>query len=476
MVQNRGMFSPCGRALVAGSGRRCPLRSTAAVLLALLAGACAGGEGGDVFPFPVSVFDLDNGLKVVAVEYDSPGIVAYYTVVRAGSRNEVEPGFSGYAHFFEHMMFRGTERYSTDAYNAVIKRMGADSNAFTTNDWTAYHFVASADALETIMEIESDRFLNLQYTEEDFRTEAGAILGEYNLNFSNPVALLQERLRARAFRFHPYGHTTLGLLEDIQAMPDNYDYSLEFYDRYYRPNNSIIVVVGDVDPAELERLAQQYYGAWEPGDYEPLIPVEPPQTRPRSDSVTWPNPTLPFLMIGYHSPAFNDQTIDMPALDVLSQLLFGETAPLYRQLYLEEQVVDAISGGALDSRDGGLFSIIARITDPERIDYVRDAIIAGIERFKTEPVDPEVLAATKSHMRYQFALGLDNPGGVARTLAHYLQLTADPETVNRVYRLYDAVTPDDIQHVAVTYFPETNRTDVTLTQAAPETDGEEAGQ
>ena len=146
------------------------------------------------------------------------------------------------------MMFRGTERYSTDAYNAVIKRMGADSNAFTTNDWTAYHFVASADALETIMEIESDRFLNLQYTEEDFRTEAGAILGEYNLNFSNPVALLQERLRARAFRFHPYGHTTLGLLEDIQAMPENYDYSLEFYDRYYRPNNSIIVVVGDVDP------------------------------------------------------------------------------------------------------------------------------------------------------------------------------------------------------------------------------------
>ena len=166
----------------------------------------------------------------------------------------------------------------------------------------------------------------------------------------------------------------------------------------------------------------------------------------------------------------------MPALDVLSQLLFGETAPLYRQLYLEEQVVDAISGGALDSRDGGLFSIIARITDPGRIDYVRDAIIAGIERFKTEPVDPQVLAATKSHMRYQFALGLDNPGGVARTLAHYLQLTADPETVNRVYRLYDAVTPDDIQHVAVTYFPETNRTDVTLTQAPPETDGEEAGQ
>ena len=475
MVHNRCMSALSPRAAVAVGGRRCLLRDTAVVVLAVLLSACAGGpRGDDIFPFPVSVFELDNGLKVVAVEYDSPGIVAYYTVVRAGSRNEVEPGFSGYAHFFEHMMFRGTERYPTDAYNAVIKRMGADSNAFTTNDWTAYHIVASADALETIMEIESDRFLNLQYSEDDYRTEAGAILGEYNFNFSNPVALLQERLRARAFRFHPYGHTTLGLLADIQEMPNHYDYSLEFYDRYYRPNNSIVVAVGDVDPAQLERLAEQYYGAWQPGDYEPLIPVEPPQTRPRSDSVTWPNPTLPFLMLGYHAPAFSDQTIDMPALDVLSQLLFAETAPLYRKLYLEEQVVDALSGGALDSRDGGLFTIIARITDPERIEHVRDAIVAEIDRLKDEPVDAQVLADTKSHMRYQFALGLDNPGGVARTLAHYLQLTGDPETVNRVYRLYDAVTPDDIQHVAATYFPETNRTAVTLTHAAPEADAEEA--
>ncbi|HIM14759.1 MAG TPA: insulinase family protein, partial [Acidobacteria bacterium] len=151
-------------------------------------------DRGDIFPFPVTTFQLENGLQVVGVEYDSPGVVAFYTVVRAGSRNEVEPGFSGYAHFFEHMMFRGTERYPTDAYNAVIKRIGADSNAFTTSDWTAYYIVASSDELETIVDLESDRFQNLRYSEEAFRTEAGAILGEYNLNFSNPVSLLQETL------------------------------------------------------------------------------------------------------------------------------------------------------------------------------------------------------------------------------------------------------------------------------------------
>ena len=128
------------------------------LLVAVAVATVSGQRVDDVFPFSVSVFELDNGLKVVNVEVDSPGIVAYYTIIRTGSRNEVEPGFSGYAHFFEHMMFRGTEKYPTEAYNAVIKQMGADSNAFTTDDWTAYHIVASSDALETIIDIESDRF------------------------------------------------------------------------------------------------------------------------------------------------------------------------------------------------------------------------------------------------------------------------------------------------------------------------------
>ena len=418
----------------------------------------------DVFPFPVTVFELGNGLKVVSVVSDSPGIVAYYTIVRTGSRNEVESGFSGYAHFFEHMMFRGTEKYPTDAYNAVIKQMGADSNAFTTDDWTAYHIVASSASLETIAELESDRFLNLRYTEDDFRTEAGAILGEYNLNFSNPVSLLRERLHDRAFLLHPYKHTTIGLLADIQEMPNNYDYSVEFYERYYRPENSIIVVVGDFDQDQLERLVEQYYGGWQRGDFEPVIPVEPPQTRERTAEVTWPNPTLPFLMLGYHAPPFSDQSIDMPALDVLSQLLFSETSPLYRKLYLEEQVVDVLTGGAVDHRDSPLFTVLARITDPTRIDHVRDAIFEEIERMKVEPGAEDVLAATKSHMRYAFSMGLDNPASIAETVGHYLQLTEDPETVNRVYRLYDSVTVDDIRRVATVYFPPSNRTVVTLTQ------------
>ena len=220
------------------------------------------------------------------------------------------------------------------------------------------------------------------------------------------------------------------------------------------------------DEASYERLVRQYYAGWEQGDFEPAIPVEPPQTRGRTAEVTWPNPTLPFVMFGYRVPAFSDQSIEMPALDVLSQLLFSETSPLFQKLYLDEQVVDVITGGAVDSRDAPLFTILARVTDPDRIEYVRQAIVEEIDRMKVEPIDDAVLAATKSHMRYQFAMGLDNPGGIARTLSHYLQLTEDPETVNRVYRLYDAVTAEDIMRAATVYFADTKRTVVTLTQEA----------
>ena len=438
-----------------------------ALLAAIVLVSCATAHAQEpdrIFPFPVTMFELDNGLRVVGVDYDSPGIVAYYTIVRTGSRNEVEPGFSGYAHFFEHMMFRGTEKYPTDAYNEVVKRLGADSNAFTTDDWTAYHTVASADALETIIDLESDRFLNLDYSVDDYRTEAGAILGEYNLNFSNPVSLLRERVRDLAYTTHPYKHTTIGLLEDIEAMPEHYDYSVEFYDRYYRPENCFIVVVGDFDRAELERLVGQYYGGWEPGDFQPSIPVEPPQTEERTAEVSWPNATLPWMTIAYHAPAFSDQVIDMPAMDVLSQLLFSQTSPLFQQLYLRDQVVDVLSGGAVDHRDPPLFEVLARVTKPDQIDYVRDAILAEIDRMKTEPVDAQLLADTKSAMRYSFARGLNSPGPIAETLGHYLQLTGDPETVNRVYALYDQVTVDDIQAMATKYLAETNRTVVVLTE------------
>lgn len=425
--------------------------------------AASPGLSGKVFPYPINQTVLDNGLKIISIPFDSPGIISYYTVVRTGSRNEVEPGHSGFAHFFEHMMFRGTEKYSSEKYNDVLKSIGADNNAFTTDDYTAYHTLASSAALETIMDLESDRFMNLKYSEEAFKTEAGAILGEYNKNYSSPFMTIFERLRDAAYERHTYKHTTMGFLKDINDMPNQYQYSLTFFDRWYRPEHCAVIVVGDIDHSRLLTLARKYYGNWKRGSYKLDVPLDPEQTAEKFVALPWKAETLPILSIGYHGPAFSDTKIDMPAIDLLSQVLFSQTSDLYRKLVIEEQAVEFVQGGEQDSRDPGLFQVFTRIKDPKNIDHVRDEIYAAIEKAKTTPVPAKQLDEIKSFMRYSYAMGLDNADVIARSVTHYVQVSGDPEAVNRVYALYDQVTPADIMMVANKYFSPNNRTVVLLT-------------
>src|SRR5256714_4114494 len=164
---------------------------------ALVAASAAPAPAADAkaFPFPVEIHSLPNGLRVVFISYDSPGLVAYYTLMRVGSRNEVEKGRSGYAHFFEHMMFRGTKAHPSQDYNDTVTRLGLNTNAFTSDDMTVYHLYGPAKALPTIIEYEADRFQNLAYDEAQFKTEAGAILGEYAKSASNPEFKLAEGIQ-----------------------------------------------------------------------------------------------------------------------------------------------------------------------------------------------------------------------------------------------------------------------------------------
>jgi zinc protease len=433
-------------------------------LLALAAPAATSKPQGNVFPYPVSRTVLDNGLAIISIPFDSPGIISYYTVVRTGSRNEIEPGLSGFAHFFEHMMFRGTEKYPAEKYNDALKSIGADNNAFTTDDYTAYHTLASSAALETIMDLEADRFMNLKYTEDVFKTEAGAILGEYNKNYSSPFMTIFEKLREAAYDRHTYKHTTMGFLKDIMDMPNQYKYSLTFFDRWYRPEHCAVIVVGDVKHDRLTSLAKKYYGSWKHGSFALNVPLDQPQQEEKFVALPWKSETLPILAIGYRGPAFSDTDIDMPAIDLLSQVLFSQTSDLFRKLVIEDQAVEFVQGGQQDARDPGLFTIFTRIKDPKNINSVRDQIYAAIEKAKTTPVQADRLAQIKSFFRYNYAMGLDNADAIARSITHYVQLTGDPASVNRVYALYDKVTPEDIMMAANKYFSPQNRTVVLLTQ------------
>jgi zinc protease len=422
----------------------------------------AAGKAGDAFPFPVQEKTLANGLRIFLVSYDSPGLVAYYSIVRTGSRNEVEPGKSGFAHFFEHMMFRGTDRYSQEAYNAVIKEMGADSNAFTSDDLTVYHILAGKAALPRIVEIEADRFQNLKYKEPDFQKEARAVLGEYNKNASNPVEKMVEALYENAFTTHTYRHTTMGFLKDIEAMPQQFAYSLQFFDRYYRPDNVTLLVVGDVDAEATYALVEKHYGGWKPGPKRPSVPVEPPQKKEKRVELHWKGASLPMLLEGFHVPGFSTTNLDLAALDVLAELLFAERAPLYKKLVITEQKVETISGSADAHVDPNLFTVLARVKKPSDLGYVEKAIHDELARVAREGVDAKTLAQVQSHVKYNFANHLSTADRTASTAAQFIALTGNVASINQYFALYDKVTSADVKRVAQKYFTPSNRTVVTL--------------
>lgn len=435
------------------------------IMLVVLSVFCTvnnlANNSGKILPFEIHQLKMDNGMNVVTVPFDSPGIAAFYIVVRVGARNEVEEGVTGFAHFFEHMMFRGTEKFPKHEYQKILKSIGASANANTTQDRTLYHMTGNAEKLELMFEIESDRFRYLNYSEHDFKTEAGAVKGEYTKNYASPYARLRESMKNKAFDVHTYKHTTMGFFDDIVDMPNQYNYSIEFFNRYYKPEYCTIVTVGDVDPASVNSLAEKYFGDWERGSYKSKIPVEPAQTETRYLHLQ-EGSIPPFLGLNYKGPAFSDEEIDMPALDVLSSIIFSQTSDLYKKLVLEEKKVRSVGGGAFDSRDPNLFSIQASLINKEDMQYVKDEIIKAIEEVKRNGVDKETLDRVKSNLKYSYAMRIDTPDNIANSLSHYIQLTGDPESVNRLYALYDEVTVEDVKMVAAKYFVPSSLTIATI--------------
>ncbi len=421
-------------------------------LLLIVAAVGTAWANSKILPYKYFVKDLDNGLRVVVVPTDFPNIVSVQIPVQVGSRDEVEPGKTGFAHFFEHVMFRGTENYSAEEYNAILKNAGADQNAFTSDDLTNYHVTFSKEDLESILKLEADRFQNLQYSVEDFKTEARAVLGEYNKNYADPVRKLLEAQRQSAFQKHTYRHTTMGFIEDIENMPSQYDYSLEFFDRYYRPEYSSLIVVGDVDPDETLRLVEQYWSGWERGNYRADIPVEPEPRGPVYDHVEWSTPTLPWVMVAFHGPSFSETEKTMPAMDLIQSVAFSSSSPLYQKLVVRERKVDQFFPYFPDRKDPYLLTVAARVKNPDDIWYVRDEILKTFAEMRLEEVPSGRLADIKNNLKYSFASGLDNSEAIVDTLAAYMAQTREPETVNRVYALYDALTPADLKAGAERYF------------------------
>jgi zinc protease len=419
-----------------------------------------------VFPLAYDQSDLPNGLRILTIPTGYPNVVSLYIVVQTGSRNEVEPGKSGFAHLFEHIMFRGTKNYPPEKYEAIMKEAGASTNAYTSDDLTAYHATFSKEDLETILKVESDRFQNLEYSPDVFKTETTAVLGEYNKNSASPTAKLHEVLRDTVFLKHTYKHTTMGFLEDINNMPNQFDYSRQFFDRYYRPEYTTVIIAGDVEPKAAKALVEKYWGNWKRGNFTVEIPVEPPQAAPRKAHVDCPSPTLPWIEIAYRAPAYSDSEKDSAALDLLGYLGFSSNSDLYQRLVIKDQKVDVLAPDSSSHVDPYLFGVVSRVKKASDLKDIEEQILSTLNGFKDTLVSAEKLDSVKRHLKYEFALGMDNSEAIAGTVAQYVALRRTPETINLLYSMYDRITPEDIREVARKYFGESSRTVVTLTGPA----------
>jgi zinc protease len=441
------------------------VKRTIPCLALLCAWLAAAGASAQVLPQKPGVDRLANGLTVITIPWASPGMAAYFTLVRAGSRDETDKGHTGFAHLFEHLMFRGTKRFPAAAYEARMQELGADNNAFTWFDLTVYNTVAPSSGLPQIIEIEADRFRNLDFAESDFKTETGAVLGEYNMNASDPGLRMEEQLLGAAFTRHSYGHDTLGFLEDIKAMPGYFKYSKRFQKRFYTPDDMFVVVAGDFDRADVLRRIEAAYGGWKLKRSRTRIKAEPEQKAPRSAHVSWTGPTPPKMTMAYKIPAFRTGA-DSAALEIVSHLAFGESSPLFRKLVVEDQKVLSLEASngifAPLARDPFLFEVQATLKEGTTFAEVQAAVDAAIAEVAEGRVPAERIEAVKSNVRYGFLLSLETPKDAALTMVALLSATGDPAAVDGFGKALEQVTPQDIVRVARTYLTDRRRTVVTM--------------
>ena len=348
-------------------------------------------------------------------------------------------------------------------YDSLVTSIGANANAYTTDDYTAYHLNFAKEDLEKVIELESDRFQNLRLRESSpFRRRPARCTA--NTGRTSPVrsALLNEKMQDLAYDVHTYKHTTIGFEADIKAMPEAYDYSKSFFQRFYRPENVVLVITGDIDPEATMALVTKYYGGWQKGYVPPKIVPEPPQKKERTAEISYPGQTLPIIDIAYKGDAFDPDNTSYVAALVLGDLAFGETTDLYKKLYVKQQKVEFIAPNIPMNRDLPLFEIYSMVKKTDDVDYVRDEVYKTLEEYKTKPVDEKRLNDLKKRQKYGFLMGLDTPDHVAGGLARFVAMTGGIEVIDRLYTKLRPSRPQDIMAAAQKYFTPERRTVVVL--------------
>jgi zinc protease len=417
---------------------------------------------------------LENGLTVVLLPLPGSGLVAVQTWMDVGSRDEVQAGQTGYAHFFEHLMFHGSRALPAEAREARLLSLGADENAWTSKDFTCYHLLVDADGLEEVLTIEADRFQGLHLEAEAVRREAGAVMGEYRKSMTSAERGLYEALWDAAFDQHPYGHSTLGLRADIEAMPEGISAARDFFSRHYQPEKAVLVVAGDLKVEEALAAVRRSHGGWKKGPGTArALPEEPAPKGPERVERPWSGPTNPRLGMGWRVPAFTPGEADGAALMLAAELLCSPVSPLYRDLVQERRLLWSLSCEPPDHRSPGLFEVYAELNPGEDAAKARAEVERAIEvelaswrEGNGALLGPRVQAARERARRQQL-LELDSPDAWAFAVgAMVLRSGGDLGALERHVTAMGAVEVSDLRRVAQRYLRPEGQTVVWLAGGA----------
>ena len=401
--------------------------------------------------------EISNGMRLLMVEDHRTPIISLQMWYHVGSKDE-RPGRTGFAHLFEHLMFKGSAHVEPEQHMRIIEAMGGVSNAYTTEDVTVYIQTIPSNYLARTMWLEADRMGGLNISQEHFTAEREVVKEERRVRVDNaPYGKVWEDLAAAAFTVHPYRHSVIGSMEDLDKA--TVEDVREFFHAYYRPDNATMVLVGDLSPDEAVRLAQQYFGGIE-RPKQPIARInvtEPPQKAERRLTKSYDNTPLPAVLMGYHMPA--NFAPDSYPLDIASTILSsGQSSMLYRKLVYEDRLATQASAGGNYTEHPNLFIVRAVMNQGKTPAEGEKALESVLERLKTAPVDAQDLEKAKNQQIAGVVLRRQRVQSKAGSIGLAAVVGKDVNLVNTELDRYLRVSAADIQHAARQYLVPAQRT------------------
>ncbi len=441
--------------------------------------ACAQGNR-----IQFTEYELPNGLKVLLHQDNSTPIVAVTVMYHVGSKNE-QPNRTGFAHFFEHLLFEGSEHMKRGDFDKLNKNAGGTNNANTSNDRTFYYQIFPSNQLDLGLWMESERMLHAKIDQAGVDTQREVVKEEKRQRIDNqPYGSILEETVKRTYKVHPYRWTTIGSMDHLNAA--TLDEFIAFYKEFYVPNNAILSIAGDIDIEKTKAQVAKYFGDIPKGTkpiYRPNV-QEPPQTAEVRDNV-YDNVTLPAIIQAYHIPA--QGTDDYYALNMLTTLLSGgESSRFSKEIKDRQQKVVAVGAFPFALEDPGLFLTFGIANMGVKPEEVETAMDAEITKVQNQPISEQEFGKLKNQIENEFVSGNATVVGIAENLANYEMYFGDANLINTEIERYNKVTREDIQRVAQKYLNKQNRVVLHYlpksakpaepAPSAPQTQGAESGQ